>query len=195
MAPMSWRSTTANELPDPDAQLLEVARRSVTHGARHGVPLPVEPQGFDPALREPRACFVTLHAREALRGCIGGLEARDPLVVTAARNAYRAAFEDPRFEAVQASELPHLAISISILSPLEPLEVGSHAELLRALRPGRDGLVLRSDVRGATFLPAVWRQLPDPREFVAHLLRKAGLPESAWSSDWRWQRFGAREID
>jgi AMMECR1 domain-containing protein len=32
-------------------------------------------------------------------------------------------------------------------------------------------------------LPQVWAQLPDPREFTAHLKDKAGLPEHFWSDD------------
>jgi len=194
---MSWRDTSPGRreaAEGPDAQLLEVARDSIAHGVEHGTALTVELRAFDPALREPRACFVTLHAQERLRGCVGSLEAGAPLVVEAARNAYRAAFEDPRFRFVRAPELADLAVSVSILSPLEPLRVDSEASLLGAIRPGVDGLVLRGDGRSATFLPAVWRQLPDPKAFVANLLRKAGLPESAWSEDWRWQRFDAREV-
>jgi AmmeMemoRadiSam system protein A len=139
-----------------------VARDSIAHGVEHGTALTVEPRAFDPTLREPRACFVTLHAREKLRGCVGSLEAGAPLVVETARNAYRAAFEDPRFHFVRAPELADLAVSVSILSPLEPLRVDSEAALLGAIRPGVDGLVLRGDGRSATFLPAVWRH--DARE-------------------------------
>ena len=58
------------------------------------------------------------------------------------------------------------------------------AELERALRPGRDGLIIedRSGRHRATFLPQVWEDLPEPHRFVAHLLAKAGLSASA---DWR----------
>ena len=62
--------------------------------------------------------------------------------------------------------------------------VRSRAELERALRAGRDGLIIedRSGRHRATFLPQVWEDLPEPHRFVAHLLAKAGLPASA---DWR----------
>ena len=47
---------------------------------------------------------------------------------------------------------------------------------------------------GPTFLPAVWEQLPDPRDFVAHLRRKAGLPGRGWSPALRVSRYEVREI-
>jgi AMMECR1 domain-containing protein len=34
----------------------------------------------------------------------------------------------------------------------------------------------------ATFLPQVWEQVKDPREFMEHLCMKAGLPRDAWMS-------------
>lgn len=61
--------------------------------------------------------------------------------------------------------------------------VRSRTELEEVLRPGKDGLIL-ADRRGrsATFLPQVWDELPNPRDFVAHLLAKAGIrPSYDWN--------------
>lgn len=61
--------------------------------------------------------------------------------------------------------------------------VRSRTELEEVLRPGKDGLIL-ADRRGcsATFLPQVWDELPDPHDFVAHLLAKAGIrPSYDWN--------------
>ena len=61
--------------------------------------------------------------------------------------------------------------------------VRSRTELEEVLRPGKDGLIL-ADRRGrsATFLPQVWDELPDPHDFVAHLLAKAGIrPSYDWT--------------
>ena len=63
-----------------------------------------------------------------------------------------------------------------------------------ALRPGVDGLVLREGVRSATFLPAVWESLPEPKAFLRHLREKAGLPPSHWSPTLRFERYTAREV-
>lgn len=180
---------------DEEAELLlAVARGSVVHGLIHGAPLPIEPAVFPASLQEARACFVTLRVNGELRGCVGSLEARASLVVEAARNAYKSAFEDTRFPPFQEGELQGLETHVSILGPLEPLEARSEAELLEVLRPGVDGLVLRALHTNATFLPAVWSQLPEPESFVRALKRKAGLPEDAWSREWGCERFLTRDV-
>jgi AmmeMemoRadiSam system protein A len=103
-------------------------------------------------------------------------------VVDVARNAFGAAFADPRFPRVGAGEASELEVHLSILGPLEPLAVTCEAELLRALRPGVDGLVLRDGACHATFLPAVWESLSTPHHFLCELRRKAGLAPDHWSA-------------
>jgi AmmeMemoRadiSam system protein A len=116
-------------------------------------------------------------------------------VVDVAGNAFRSAYRDPRFEPVAVEELPQLSYHISVLSPPEPLVVGSEAELLSALRPGVDGLILREGRAAATFLPAVWKSLPEPRAFVRELKQKAGLPRDHWSPAVRLFRYTAEDIE
>lgn len=177
-----------------DRELLAIARASVEHGLSHGTALPVDPRAVAPALLEERPCFVTLRRDGLLRGCVGSLEARATLAAEAACNAFRAAFEDPRFDPLQPEELAHLEIHVSVLSPLEKLAVHSEAELLRALRPGVDGIVLSAGASVATLLPAVWAEIGESRAFVRALKRKAGLLDEVWSPSWRCQRFTAREV-
>ena len=176
------------------ASLLEVARAAVEHGVRTARELQVEPSDFSDRLREVRSCFATLRKRGALRGCTGRLEASLPLVLQVAHSAHRSALSDPRFEPVRADELRELELHLSVLSPLRPLPVKSEDELLAALVPGRDGLVLREGERSATFLPAVWEQLPEPRDFLRELRQKAGLPPEHWSPQLRFERYQADEI-
>lgn len=163
-------------------QLLALARASIDHGLAHGAPLQPDLPTLPASLRAARAAFVTLHLDGALRGCIGSLEARRPLAEDVAENAFAAAFRDPRFSPVTAAEVARLELQISVLSPPEPLAFASEAELLALLRPGVDGLILADCGRRGTFLPSVWAQLPEAREFLAHLKRKAGLPADHWSS-------------
>ncbi|MDJ0849787.1 MAG: AmmeMemoRadiSam system protein A [Myxococcota bacterium] len=169
--------------------LCAVAREAIAHGLREGGPPPIDPADYDGALRRPGASFVTLRRAGELRGCTGSLEATRPLVCDVARNAWRSAFGDPRFEPLCPAELDDLEISVSVLSPLEPFAVGSRQELLDTLRPGVDGLVLREGPRSATFLPSVWKSLPEPRAFLAALLQKAGLPPAHWSPQLRFERY------
>ena len=155
-----------------------------------GHPAPQRPNG-EPWLDEHRACFVSLHQRGELRGCIGATAPRASLFEELVHCA-RAAAEDPRFEPVAEPELPGLSLEVSVLSPMEPVPVTGpgKAEALAALRPGVDGLLLEAEGRRAVFIPAMWEELPDPADFVGHLRRKAGLPPG-WSPGTRLQRFTA----
>jgi len=169
--------------------LLGVARRSITFGLAHGLPLVVDPTQFEPVLRCHAACFVTLTLEGALRGCIGSLQASRALCVDVAGNAYAAAFRDHRFAAVGQDELDRLSIEISVLTTPQRMNVSSEADLLALLEVGRDGLILQDGATRATFLPSVWKHFADPAAFVAALRRKAGLPTGYWASDTRAFRY------
>ena len=95
-------------------ELLSVARRAIA--ARLALAAFALPEA-GPALRRPGAAFVTLRRRrdDELRGCIGTLEPREPLVETVARMAVAAATQDLRFPPVTVEELPGLAVEISVL--------------------------------------------------------------------------------
>jgi hypothetical protein len=175
--------------------LLEVARASIETGLRTGRPLAPDPLAYPEPLRAVRASFVTLHRDGDLRGCIGGLVALRPLVADVAEHAFAAAFRDPRFPPLAADELAGLDVHVSILSPLEPVAFGSEDELVAKLRPGLDGVVLEAEGRRGTFLPAVWEAVPDPREFLRELKRKAGLAPDFWSSAVRVQRYTVEPVD
>ena len=178
---------------DAGISLRAVAREAITHALDAGREPELDPSRYPPKLREPGASFVTLHLDGGLRGCTGSLQATRPLVCDVAHNACRSAFRDPRFPPLAAPELGELVVSVSVLGPLEPLEVTSERELLAALRPGVDGLVLSEGAASATFLPAVWESLPEPRAFLDALRRKAGLPPGHWSPALRCQRYTATE--
>lgn len=169
--------------------LLATARESIAHGLRSGTPLRVDVSAYDPELQVERATFVTLNKFGELRGCIGHLEAIQPLIADVAENAFNAAFRDPRFQPVSASEFGDLEIHISVLSPPEPMIFTSEADLLRQIRPGIDGLILEDGAYRGTFLPSVWEQLPDPAQFLAHLKMKAGLPPNYWSDTLKVSRY------
>ena len=133
--------------------------------------------------------FVTLKKFGQLRGCIGVFEGVAPLADSAIDCAQGAAFRDPRFPQLGPEELTEIQISVSVLSPSEPMQISSREDLLAQLQPGRDGLILTEGAQRATFLPQVWEQLPDKGDFVAQLLRKAGLPGDYWSPALRASRY------
>ncbi len=187
MAPMS--SGDHRLSPVHRRILLQVARDSIAHGLRTGRPLAVDPADFDPELQERRASFVTLNRHGRLRGCIGHLEAIQPLVADVAENAFNAAFRDPRFPPLTAGEFDDLEVHISVLSPPEPLAFDSEADLLEKIRPGVDGLILEEGPYRGTFLPSVWEQLPERGQFLAQLKMKAGLPPDYWSDTLKVYRY------
>jgi AmmeMemoRadiSam system protein B/AmmeMemoRadiSam system protein A len=168
-----------------------LARRALE--SLFGGPAPAAPE--EPWLAERRACFVSLHARGRLRGCVGAVEPRGPLAGEIVRCARAAATEDGRFAPLTRQELEQgIALEVSVLGPAEPLPAADEAEALARLRPGVDGLVLAADGRSAVFIPAMWAQLPEPREFLAQLRRKAGLPPR-WLPGTRLLRFGAERYE
>ncbi|HEY8241539.1 MAG TPA: AmmeMemoRadiSam system protein A, partial [Kiritimatiellia bacterium] len=146
------------------------------------------------SLCEIRATFVTLEKEKCLRGCIGTLSAHDPLGVDTARNAYNAAFRDPRFPPVQKNEVASIEIHISILSPPEPFPVADEDDLLAKLRPGVDGVIITDGSNHATFLPSVWKHLPDPAAFVQELKMKAGLGPHHWSPTFTVERYTCESV-
>lgn len=128
-----------------------------------------------PRLAETGSCFVTLKEAGELRGCIGNIEAFEPLGENLLRNAINASQSDPRFPPLEAEELPFILIELSILTPASPI---ASAEEFRI---GQDGIILRLGGRGAVFLPQVAPEQHWDRETtLRYLSRKAGLPEDAW---------------
>ena len=142
-----------------------------------------------PALSPWRATFVTLTENDRLRGCIGSLKPHRPLIDDALANTTQAAFADPRFAPLEPSELAALRLDVSILSHPRPIPAGSESELVSALEPDRDGLILTAGKRRALFLPSVWRHIFDAREFVRQLMAKAGLESNRWPEGLEARRF------
>ncbi|MBB4286474.1 AmmeMemoRadiSam system protein B [Roseospira goensis] len=182
------------------AALIRLAAGGLEHGVRHGRAPGLDLDQVPAALRAPGAAFVTLTraADDRLRGCIGSVEAARPLALDVLAHGYNAGFRDGRFPPVTAEELAGLCVSVSVLTPAVALPVADRTDLLGRMRPGVDGLIIEDrvggQVRRGLFLPQVWEQLPDPALFLAHLMRKAGLPETHWSASVRVSRFETRGV-
>ncbi len=177
-------------LSDSDRELLlSTAERSIVHGLQAGWPLEVDASQYPASVTRPAASFVTLRHGERLRGCMGSVAPVDPLVVDVARNAYKAAFEDPRFSPLQPDELDGLTLEVSVLSPMSEMRFADEEDLLAQVRPGVDGLMLVYGPFRGLFLPKVWDQLPDKRQFLEHLKAKAGLSPDFWAKGVRVLRF------
>jgi len=159
--------------------LLRLARSAIAARLTPEV-RPERPPSPAPELTQARGCFVTLHKHGELRGCIGTIEARRPLMECVQENACNAAFQDPRFPPLEAEELEQIELEVSVLTPPAILDFDGPDDLLAKLRPGVDGVILSKDWYGATFLPQVWEQLPQAETFLSYLCRKAGLGGDCW---------------
>lgn len=171
-----------NRLSPADKKyLLRIAREAIDDAVR-GLPLRlIDRSGLSPLLLSDGASFVTLTIRGDLRGCIGALEAYQPLVDDVQEHAIAAALEDYRFSPVQAYELETIRIEISRLTAPIPLRYDSAQDLPGLLRPNVDGVILREGRHRATFLPQVWEKIPDPNSFLSQLCLKMGAPGNYWT--------------
>jgi AmmeMemoRadiSam system protein A len=170
-----------NTLSQSDrAELLKLARQAL-ESAVSGKELPgLDLAQYPPEFAEPGATFVTLTTHGELRGCIGALEAYQPLAEDVREHAVAAALQDYRFPPVQPNELPSIEIEISRLTSPQPLQYTTPQDLVSKLRPGIDGVILKDGFRRATFLPQVWEKLPDPVDFLGNLCYKMGADFNLW---------------
>ena len=172
-----------NQLTDGEKQtLLRLAREAMEHAVRGKKLPPLDNNSLTPRLRENGASFVTLTINGNLRGCIGALEAHQPLAEDVREHAVAAALEDPRFRPVDETELSRIKLEVSRLTAPYPLEYSSSEELRAKLRPHVDGVILKDDYRRATFLPQVWEKIPDADDFLDHLCTKMGAKPNLWQS-------------
>jgi AmmeMemoRadiSam system protein A len=162
------------------SSLLQLARNEITNAVEKKPLSRITVSDYSPILQAIGASFVTLTLNGNLRGCIGTLHAHQPLVLDVVEHAVAAALEDYRFEPVKPRELANLTIEISVLSNPIMLKFFSPEELLEQLVPGEDGVILKSRWNQATYLPQVWKQLPDKRAFLSHLCEKMGAPGECW---------------
>jgi len=170
--------------------LLRTAATAIEAGLAHSAATGPDAVHLSGELGQSRASFVTITIGSKLRGCCGTLEPVRPLVLDVWHNARASAFRDPRFMPLSAGEWRCAQLEISVLTPCEPMIVSSEQELLLRLVPGRDGLVLAWRGRRATFLPKMWEQVAEPRDFLQHLKHKAGWAADFWAADlevWRYE--------
>ena len=169
--------------------LLRIARAAITEAlAQTYEPIDDEIKN-ESWLQQKAASFVTLTQHGQLRGCIGTLQAYRPLLEDVSSNARAAAFKDPRFPPLTADELADTEVEVSLLSPMQDMQFSDEQDALAQLQPAVDGLVFEHGHYRSTFLPQVWEQLPERKDFVAHLKQKAGLPADFWADDVRLARY------
>lgn len=170
---------------------VDLAYQAIQETVLHHRLLSIQPDDVSQDLRHHGASFVTIFVDEKLRGCIGTIEAYQPLYLDIIKNATGTVTRDWRFSPPSPDELDpaRFHIHVSLLTPLKPYNPASSAHLLSYLTRHHPGLVIEKMGHRAVFLPDVWQQIPDARQFLAQLCLKADLPLDAWQEDMRFQTF------
>lgn len=153
-----------------------------------------EPLSFANVFLEMGASFVTIEKAGCLRGCIGSIIAHRPLIEDIISNARNAAFNDPRFYPVKKEELDELSFAISLLSEPKKMTFKDEEDLLEQIVQNKDGIIIKDKNHQAVYLPSVWEQLPDKKEFLYSLKQKAGLKRDYFSPTFEAYRFYSEYI-
>ena len=173
--------TDKNRLTEKEGQyLLGIARETIEQALSGKEKAQEMAADLPPIFSEPRGTFVTLTIKGRLRGCIGHIVPHEALMEGIRTNAMNAAFKDPRFRPLDKDDWKRVRIEISILTHPKPLAYTGANDLLKKLRPGIDGVIIKKGYHQSTFLPQVWDQLPQKEAFLNHLCLKAGLDGDEW---------------
>lgn len=172
--------------------LLDVAESSILD-ALSGRPPVLGESAPRKVVRGRSGAFVTLTVGGALNGCMGALDTDEPLGPVVARMARAAAFDDPRLPPLRSADLPRLTIEVAVLSPTVPLEASLWQDLVDAVSPGIDGVLVQCWQRRAVLLPAVWERIPEPSDFISQLFTKAGIRPGSWPRGTEAFRFTTQE--
>ena len=92
-------------------------------------------------------------------------------------------FRNVKVRRRRLDEIDKIKIEISRLTTPQPLAYANSEDLLKKLRPGIDGVVLKEGSRRATFLPQVWEKLTSPETFLDHLCQKMGAHAKLWRQE------------
>lgn len=160
--------------------LLKVARSSIELKLKGEDLPPISADNTPVRLLEPGVTFVTLTINGILRGCVGALEAYQPLIEDVREHAIAAALHDYRFPSLTIRELSEVKIEISRLTKPKKINYSKPEELINLIHPGIDGVIVQDGIRRATFLPQVWEKLPEPSNFLSHLCEKMGSNSNLW---------------
>lgn len=171
--------------------VIEVCKKSILSGFQLG---DFEIKKYPCVFEESGASFVTIEIHGNLRGCVGSVIAHRPLINDLMSNAHSAAFKDTRFSPLTRQEFHNINVSVSLLSEPERILFEGEDDLLNKIVPYEDGIIIRDGNYQAVYLPVVWEQLPDKREFLNSLKLKAGMDEDYFTDTLQAFRFKAVKI-
>jgi AmmeMemoRadiSam system protein A len=159
---------------DERSRILELALQSLREAVgEHRLAALIPTDGI---FGTPCGVFVSLHVEGKLRGCIGTVESSEPMGKSIVQCAASAALHDPRFAPMRAEEVERADIEVSVLSPLQPIQV-------QEIVIGKHGLLIQHGRQRGLLLPQVATEHSLSREkFLEETCKKAGLPRDAWKA-------------
>lgn len=165
--------------PEPSTKLSDEDKQEIKQIARDAIEAKLLGQEYGPTpvakFERKAGAFVTIKIGKDLRGCIGQILAREPLYKVVADMAVSAAFDDPRFPPLTATEFGKIDLEISILTPLQRVHD------LDEIQVGRDGLMMKLDLHSGLLLPQVAAENNwDRTTFLEQTCLKAGLPKNSY---------------
>lgn len=155
-------------------ELVKLARKTIEDFFNTGKLTIVPNEKF----KEKRGTFITIdsYPKNELRGCVGFPLPQYPLYEAVQKAAIEAAFHDSRFSPLKKEELNKIVFEVSVLTLPEEIP----GKNLEKIEIGRDGIILEHPIGNALFLPQVWEEIPDKKEFLEALCYKCGLPSDMW---------------
>ena len=165
--------------------LVKLAKDTVEQYARQGTaPEPHAqedmPDDFipDEFMDNDAGVFVSLKINGELRGCIGTFRPTTKSIAEeTVRNAIAASTEDPRFPAIDESELEVLTYSVDVLGSPEPV-----ADMASELDPKKYGVIVTSGGRRGLLLPDL-EGVDTMQEQLRIAMMKAGIAEDVEAVD------------
>jgi AmmeMemoRadiSam system protein B/AmmeMemoRadiSam system protein A len=172
-------------------ELLEIADGTLARLESTGAREHPIPHASGRSLSRRSSVFVTLFAKERLRGCIGCRDASKSLVEAVPEMTLSAAVADPRFRAIGKGDFVD-ELRITILTPLRRVRHPDEIDL------SRHGVYVEAGPQRGLLLPGLAREYGWTRDDLVRMLaRKAGfadgrLPEGARLSVFCGQSFRRR---
>jgi len=160
--------------------ILNLAHQSIEQYFYTGELLNIPEEEIPEKLLVEQSCFVTLTIDNELRGCIGHTAPIQSLYLDIIENAVGSAFDDPRFPPLSEEEYSQTKVEVSILTVPVELDFSSPEDLLNKIRPNIDGVIIKYEENGATYLPQVWEEISDKTQFLDSLCEKASLMAGDW---------------
>ena len=174
--------------------IIDIVSKALDEAVLHNQIFSPQRDDYDDVMFNKGASFITLEKNNKLRGCIGSIFPNVAIADDLAKNTFAAAMNDSRFSPITKDELKKITFKVSLLTGFEEIKYSSYDDLLKQIKPKIDGVLLKDGKRQGVFLPSVWKDLPNKKEFLTELKIKAGLSPTYWSDNIEFFRFRSVEI-